>query len=363
MIKRVAIVGASGIVGRACLNQLMISGVRVIGFSRRKPDLPDAPHVSLDLMNAKSCREILADYPDISHVVYAALYEQPGLIAGWRATEQMSINLEMLDNFLTPLLGPASELQHVSLLQGTKAYGAHIRPMRIPGKEREPRVPHENFYWLQEDFLKSRQSGTSWRYTIWRPQIIFGHALGAPMNMLAAIGVYAAFCKADRKPLVYPGGASAPAEAIDADLLASAILFAMEHESCQNQTFNITNGDVFTWENVWPRIAESLGCDQGDPQSMRLVELYERESDWARIRYQAGLQNHSIRRLVGDSFHYADALLNTGSDRSPPPALLSTIKLRQAGFHKCGDTEDMLEKWFTRLTAMKILPSAGFSPS
>ncbi|MBQ73862.1 MAG: hypothetical protein CMQ20_02415 [Gammaproteobacteria bacterium] len=40
----------------------------------------------------------------------------------------------------------------------------------------------------------------------------------------------------------------------------------------------------------------------------------------------------------------------------PPPALVSTIKLRQVGFHDCIDTEDMFAAWFRRLAEMKIVP-------
>ena len=29
--------------------------------------------------------------------------------------------------------------------------------MRVPAKEREPRVEHENFYFAQEDWLRARQ--------------------------------------------------------------------------------------------------------------------------------------------------------------------------------------------------------------
>lgn len=42
-------------------------------------------------------------------------------------------------------------------MQGTKAYGVHVEPMKLPGKEREPRHQHENFYWMQEDYLRGKQ--------------------------------------------------------------------------------------------------------------------------------------------------------------------------------------------------------------
>ena len=96
---------------------------------------------------------------DVTHVVYAALFEKPGLLPGWFERDQMETNQLMLRNLLDPLLGVAAGLEHVTLLQGTKAYGAHVEPMAVPGRERNPRHEHENFYWLQEDDLRRRQEG------------------------------------------------------------------------------------------------------------------------------------------------------------------------------------------------------------
>ena len=47
----------------------------------------------------------------------------------------------------------APELRHVTLLQGTKAYGVHVRPIAIPSREDSGEMREEpNFYWLQEEF-------------------------------------------------------------------------------------------------------------------------------------------------------------------------------------------------------------------
>src|SRR4029450_10857011 len=96
---------------------------------------------------------------DVTHVVYAAVNEQPGLEAGWKDRAQMRLNLSMPENLFVPLAA-ASGLQHVSLLQGTKAYGAHLGRIAVPARERAPRHPHENFYLLQTDYLRAQQQGT-----------------------------------------------------------------------------------------------------------------------------------------------------------------------------------------------------------
>ncbi len=356
--RKIAVVGASGVVGRALLEHLSTYGEEVVGVSRRPPaDLDAINFVPLDLLDQNACTQAAGTaFNGVTHLVYAALFEKPGLIAGWHEEDQMQTNLAMIQNLLSPL-ADSKTLRHVTLLQGTKAYGAHVVPMKLPGLERDPRHDHENFYWLQEDYLKQLHHRLGWQYTIWRPQIIIGHALHAPMNLLAAIGVYAALQKENRLPLSYPGGPAGVAEAIDADLLAKAIRFSFDNTAFNNEIFNITNGDVFRITDLWPALAGMFDMEVGNPTRRLLSgELYKEEDAWQVIVNKHGLQPHSIRDLVGDSFFYADALFNSYSDVAPPPALLSTIKLREAGFHDCVDTELMFQRWFDRLRALKILP-------
>ena len=357
--QKVAVVGASGVVGRALVEHLIQSEVPVVGLSRRPPaDLAGAAFQSLDLTSPSECEQVAeSTLSDVNNLVYTALFEKPGLITGWRAQDQMQTNLAMLRNLLEPLK-ESRKLRHITLLQGTKAYGAHVEPMKIPGIESDPRHLHENFYWLQEDYLRDLCRDTDLQFTIWRPQVIFGHALHAPMNMLAAVGVYAALQKSEGLPLTYTGGSSGVSEAIDADLLARAISFSFDNSAFTNQTFNITNGDVFRWQDTWPALAQIFDMKPGEPARRLLSEtLYGRENDWSRLTSEQGLRPHTIRELVGDSFYYADAMFNAYGNTAPPPAILSTIKLRKAGFTECVDTTDMLIRWFHRLVKMKIFPS------
>jgi len=357
--RKIAVIGASGVVGRALLEHLMLEGEIVVGLSRRPPaDLPGAPFVALDLMDRAACEDLAkAELSDVTHLVYTALYEKPGLIAGWQEEDQMQTNLAMLSNLLAPLEN-SSALRHVTLLQGTKAYGAHVEPMSIPGLERSPRHQHANFYWLQQDYLHDLCQSKGWHYTIWRPQIIIGHALHAPMNILAAIGVYAALMRARGEALAYPGGPSGVTELIDADLIAAAIHFSFDNDEFKNEIFNITNGDVIRWHDIWPAVAAMLQLEPGEPSRQLLSQsLYDAEEEWQQIVSREGLRPNSIRELVGDSFFYADALFNSYGDAPPPPALLSTIKLRQAGFTDCIDTEAMFAKWFEKLQQLKVLPA------
>ena len=99
-------------------------------------------------------------------------------------------------------------LEHVSLLQGAKAYGLHLGRNPLPAKERAPRDRHENFYFLQEDALRALAEGASWSWTVFRPQVVFGESFGSPMNLVPVIGVYAALERERGRSLSFPGGAT-----------------------------------------------------------------------------------------------------------------------------------------------------------
>ena len=360
MTNTVLVAGASGVIGASAVEHFSsLAGWRTLGVSRRPPD--PAPsnleHVALDLTDADACRQVAGRFEAVTHVVYAALFEKPGLMAGWREADQMLTNLAMMENLMNPLLTRAKGLRHVSVLQGTKAYGVHVHRIAVPAKEDGPRDPHENFYWLQEDYLRGRRAGADWRFTIWRPQVVFGGALGVAMNLVPIIGVYGAICRELGLPFVCPCESGHVIEAVDADLIARALAWAAGSPAAADQTFNITNGDVFVWENVWPTIARTLGLEPAFGQPPRLSAfLPEHAEVWDRVVAKHGLAAPPMARLVGESHHYADMLFAAGVRGPIPPTLVSTIKLRQAGFGDCVDTEAMFARWLGRLIERRVLP-------
>ena len=119
---------------------------------------------------------------------------------GWTGRTQIETNLAMLRNIVAPLTGEGSALEHVTLLQGTKAYGVHHGSYKIPARESDPRFIAPNFYYDQEDFLRARPAVRPWSFTVLRPQIVCGFALSNPMNALTAIGVYAAVRRGSASP-------------------------------------------------------------------------------------------------------------------------------------------------------------------
>jgi nucleoside-diphosphate-sugar epimerase len=154
------VAGASGLVGHAAVRLFAsLPDYEVVAISRRAPDpVPGAKFISADLLDQRKCAELFSQMDDVTQVVHAAVNEKPGLMNGWLDREQMQTNLVMLQNLFEPLEPAARNLQHVTLLQGTKAYGAHLGPIALPARERSTRHPHENFYWLQ-DYVRAKQPG------------------------------------------------------------------------------------------------------------------------------------------------------------------------------------------------------------
>jgi nucleoside-diphosphate-sugar epimerase len=355
---KAVVFGALGLVGRAVIGALEAqTDWQIIGVSRRRPDFASrAEFVSLDLTDAAACRAAFAEpaFSDVTHVVYAALHERAQLIEGWRDPTQITTNAMMFENALGGFATRPS-LRHVTLLQGTKAYGAHLGSIRIPAREDAPRHAGANFYWNQQDHLIDAQRGRRWVYTIMRPQVVCGSALGSPMNMLLALGIYAALERERGEPLRFPGGAPCITQATDADLLARAIIWAGQSPGCANQTFNIANGDVMVWQEVFATVADVFDMPLGEARPLRLADaMPARSAEWQAIVTKYRLLPHSLDGLLGASWQFADAVLGYGG--APRDTVVSTLKARQFGFADCVDTDAMFVRQLTGLQATRILP-------
>jgi len=353
---KMLIVGALGTVGRSALEHFEAApDWDVVGLSRRRPDFAtDAEWVSADLRNAAECAERLGQIRGISHIAYAAVFEKPNVTKGWAERDHVQINLEMLQNVVNAVEQPGNDLQHISLLQGSKAYGAHLGPYRMPARESDPRYMPPNFYYDQMDWLAERQQGRDWGWTILRPQVVCGLALGSPQNVVSAIGVYATISRELGMPLRFPGGEAKIGEATDARLIARGLEWAAHSPAAHNETFNITNGDVYIWQNLWPRIAALFDMPHAEPNPFSLGRVMpENEHIWDRIVEKYGLMPNSYKTIV-PSWQFADYLLGYGG--RPNPMHVSTIKIRKAGFHDCVDTEEMFLDLLATLQARNVLP-------
>ncbi|WP_201840113.1 SDR family oxidoreductase [Microvirga zambiensis] len=355
--RTILVVGATGLVGTAATEHFSaLQGWNVVTLSRRPPKNRKVEHhIAVDLTDADACRAAFQQAPKISHILYAALYEEEDLEAGWRSQSQAGINLRMLQNVVESVEAK-SALKHLTILQGGKAYGSHLGRVPVPAKERWPRMPHHIFYWQQEDYLRARSAERAWTFSILRPQLILGDALGSPMNIIAAIGVYASVLRDMGRPLTFPGGGTYVTACADSRLIARAVEFCATQPDAAGETFNVVNGDGVVWRDLWPSIAAHFSMQSGGDEPLRLSEQMPLLSDrWSKVVADHGLKELTMEAIVGASWQTADLTLGYGRER-PFDRLMSPIKLRKAGFGDCMDTEDAILYWLSRMQDRQILP-------
>lgn len=94
----------------------------------------------------------------------------------------------------------------------------------------------------------------------------------------------------------------------------------------------------------------------GPARPLRMAEAAPGwEDTWQRVVARHGLRSGSLAQLVGSSWQFTDRAFGFGVEH-PGHTVLSTIKLRQAGFADCIDTEDSVLYWLDRMQAGGLLP-------
>lgn len=343
------VVGGLGVAGQGIVGHLATRpDWHVTALSRRRPEEPGkAASIPVDLLDPADVEAKLAGLADVTHVFYAAYQARPTFAA------EVAPNLAMLVNTVEAIERTSPNLQHVSLMQGTKAYGTHLGPYKTPARETDPRHMPPNFYYDQEDWLRSRAPMARWTWSALRPRTIYGYAVDSPMNMTSVLGVYAAISKELGLPLRFPGtpgGYRALQQSVDTDLLARAAVWAATEPRAANEIFNVTNGGLFRWEHVWPRIADHFGLACGPVQTIRLAErMADKGPLWAAMVERHGLRPTPYEKLVAWSF--GDFQWQADYD-----SISETTKIRRLGFHDIVDDEEMLIRQMSRLQELRVIP-------
>ena len=343
------VAGGLGVTGRALINHLStLSEWDVVAISRRTPEFEtSAQYISLDLTDSTACNQVLSDVKDVTHIFFAAYQQQASL------AQESVVNLSLLKNLVEAVESTSSSLKRVVLMQGGKVYGVHLGAYKTPAKETDARHMPPDFYYDQEDYLRSRSQQKSWTWTALRPSAICGFAVGNPMNLLTAIATYAVISRELGLPLRFPGKKAAYStlfEVTDATLLAKATVWAATDGQCAGQAFNITNGDFFRWEHVWFKIAAHFGLEVGYPQPLNLVEfMADKAALWDSLVQRHKLQPYKFEEIA--SWAYADACFALDYD-----IMSNTLKARQYGFSDCLDSEQMFLNSFQELQVNRIIP-------
>ncbi|MBF4567173.1 SDR family oxidoreductase [Plantibacter sp. VKM Ac-2880] len=342
------VVGARGVIGGNLIAHLETLGWDVIGLSRRGgTDRGAVRHIAVDLLDRDATMQALRGLTEVTHVFYAAYQDRPS----W--AELVAPNLAMLTNVVDAVEPVATHLEHISLMQGYKVYGAHLGPFATPAKESDlPHMPPE-FNVDQQQFLERRRDGASWSWSALRPSVVAGIGLGNPMNLAMVIAVYASMSKELGIPLRFPGRPSAYTSLIemtDADLLAKATVWAATTEDARDQAFNITNGDLFRWSSMWPKIAAFFDLEVAPPLEMQLAEVMaDKELLWNAMVDRHGLVATPYRDV--SSWTFGDFVFSWDYD-----VIADTSKSRRAGFHEYVDTEAMFLGIFQELREQRLIP-------
>jgi nucleoside-diphosphate-sugar epimerase len=347
--KTALVVGATGVIGRALTRHFDgRDDWEVIAASRRPPGGAfGGRHVSVDLMDRDDCGSKLGAFGEVTHLFYAAYTDRPG----WAA--QCGPNAAMFENALDAVEASASGLRRVVLMQGTKYYGCHLGPFKTPAREDDPRHEPPNFYFNQQDDMMARQRGKAWSWVCLRPHTVCGQAIGMPLNLLSVVSVFAAISKELGLPLCWPGKPKAfhtIFQLTDAALLAQAAEWSAIADAAANEAFNITNGDYFRWEHLWPQIAEAFDMTAGEPRPIDLIDMMRDKADlWSEM-----VQRHGLRETTfADAANWAFGNYVFGNEWD---ILSATTKARGAGFHECLDSEMRFVEQLRGLRAEKFVP-------
>jgi nucleoside-diphosphate-sugar epimerase len=350
---RALVVGVSGISGGNLADRLLADGWEVTGLSRR-------PH-ELD----RRITPLAADLEDVDAVAAAVRGTAPTHVfyATWSrcATEadNCEVNGRMLRNLLDAV-GPEESVRHVALVTGLKHYlgpfeaYAKAQP-DTPFSEEQARLPHENFYYAQEDVLFAAAERDGFTWSVHRPHTLIGWALGNAMNMGVTLAVYAAICRETGRAFRFPGSREqweAVTDVTDAGLLAEHLVWAATTPAATNQALNIVNGDVFRWRRLWPRLATALGVEpvefDGEPAPLE-AQMADAGEIWPELVRRHGLRELDVDVLA--SWWHTDADLGRTVE-----TFTDMGKSRRLGFVGVRDTESSFTDLFQRLRAERVVP-------
>ncbi|WP_244851703.1 SDR family oxidoreductase [Caballeronia sp. SL2Y3] len=342
------VAGGVGVIGRQLVDHLAsLPDWDVIGLSRRTPDQAQpGEHIAVDLLDAEDVRAKLGGLGDVTHIFHAAYQEKP--------TPQalIDVNLGMLRNLVSVLSDSSPALQRVVLYEGAKYYGAHLGRFKTPAREDDPRHMPPNFYYDMQDWLVEEAAGKAWDAVVLRPDVVCGFALGNPMNLSMVIAVYAAISKELGLPLRFPGTATCYgklAQVTDAAQLARGSVWAAT-DAPGGESYNLTNGDVFRWDQLWPAIADHLDMPLAEPQTISLRDyMADKGPLWERMVKKYGLVDIPYEHVA--AWGFGDFIFRCDWD-----VISSTTKIRQAGFHDVVDSTDMFLRLFDEFRERKAIP-------
>src|SRR5229473_355631 len=230
--RHILLVGPYGVLGTGVVDAVaensrwgIITAARRPAPTYRAQAAP--PHVNVDLMDREGTTKAFSSLGKVTDLVFAAYVEKPTM------AETVEPNARMLKNTLDGLAARSAPLQRILLAGGAKSYGFSLGAFNAPAKD-----------------------GARW--TVLRPHLVMGPSINSPMNLVTSLATYAAMSCELGLPLRFPGtkeGWNTLQETTDAELFGRATLWALGEDKARNQIFNVSNGDVYRWRQLWNELA------------------------------------------------------------------------------------------------------------
>ncbi|RPI45139.1 MAG: SDR family oxidoreductase [Betaproteobacteria bacterium] len=346
------VIGATGVTGTPMAEELLLAGWPVYAISRRAPMLRSGVplnglrHIAVDLTDAAAAEAALSRLTDVTHLFYCGNDPRP------------EVRLELMRHVIGAVETHAAGLRNVHLMQGTKYYGCHLGPFKVPASESDPRVPGADFYYSEEDCVRECQRGRSWTWTAVRPHSVCGFARGNPLNLAVALGIYGSLERELGGEFAFPASQAcfdARFNVVDSELLARAAIWCSTTPGCGNEAFNINNGDVFRWREIWPKLASFFDLTPAGPQTQRLPEfLAAHETTWrtlAQTHRLAPFPYERIARWAQGDYQAPNSRFSCEYD-----VVSDLAKARRSGFAETIDSAEMFLRLFARLREERIIP-------
>lgn len=349
------IVGVNGITGSEIAQKLAIrNDWDVYGLSRSAHELPHRVHPILaDLQDPQSLAVALDDVRP-THVFYNAWARQE------TEAENIRVNQAMARN-LFDAVASAGTVKHAALMTGLKHYMGPFEAFgtgemrETPFREESERLETPNFYYALEDelFAAAERDGFTW--SVHRAHTVTGHAVGNAMNFALTLAVHGAIARETGTPLVFPGTETVwngLADFSDSRVVADQMIWASTTPGIGDEAWNVTNGEVFRWRWLWPRLADALGVDweSPGPEPRPLVDqMAGKEQLWAEMAQKHGLQEPRLDRVA--SFWHTDSDLGVEVE-----VIADMTKSRLAGFSTYISTERSFLELFDLYEADRIVP-------
>ncbi|MGB1204857.1 MAG: hypothetical protein ACPG5B_04375 [Chitinophagales bacterium] len=263
-----------------------------------------------------------------------------------------------LRNLIEILSESPHQLSHISFFSSIYYYGNHIdsrlhsQKSLLPFKENAMRLETENWSYALEDFLVRKGKKRSWNWTIFRPSHSIGFGSQTANNLALTIAIYANLCRELGTKFIFPGSRKAYYAMQEiSDIKHVAEMAIQTAISSENKTYNATNGDTFSWAEIWPLLADYFNLEMQINANFCVQNfLATHENVWQDMTQKYALQHISIKTL----------LVNTDILDSVTLASWHTVfgmgKSLSAGFRAEKNTPQLFIETFKQLKRARIIP-------